>query len=453
MTNLSNFPILFVDDDEMWLENTLRGLKILGIKMADGCSNPLEVMNILKNKNYGLVVIDLWMPQKPGEVLLNEIKQHYPNLPVIIITADNQIDTAVKCMQNGALNYLTKPIEPNKVITYIKQIVSNQSSKDTTSTNTNTNSNLTSPINYYSTLSQSKSMQKNFDYVDTLNQSILPILITGEKGSGKEHFARSIHSAHERIGDFITIDINTINDQNHYFGPNTESPFYNLVESKIGITVYFKNSDSLTAESQEYLFNYLQNLQDKYHNSIVNIQNLPRFIFSSTLNIIQQKLFINDLSFILKIQHIFIPPLRDRVIDISLLSNHFINQYVATKHINTPYIPKELLPLLEQYYFPGNILELKNMFEYALQNCNRGKLSMESFKEHMDLHRNIDRFIDSDTLYSSCNILPTLKEAQYFLIIEALKRTSGNQAHAAHLLGITRQGLNRKIQSFNIKTE
>ena len=129
----------------------------------------------------------------------------------------------------------------------------------------------------------------------------------------------------------------------------------------------------------------------------------------------------------------------------------FINRYISNKNINMPHIPKELLPLLEQYHFPGNIQELEDMFEYALDNCNRGKLSMESFKEHMDLHRDINSFTKSDNIFSSCKVLPTLKESQFLLLLEALKRSNGNQAHAAHLLGITRQGLNKKIQSFNIK--
>ncbi len=450
-TNLSNFPILFVDDDELWLDNTIRGLKILGIKLAEGCSNPLLVLDLLKKKEYGLVVIDLWMPQKPGEILLNEIKEHYPNIPVIIITADNQIDTAVKCMQQGAINYLTKPIQPNQVITHIKQVLENLNKQSSASDNSEVNLNLHSPLNYHGTLSQTDSMRKIFEFIDSQAQSYLPYLIIGESGCGKTQLAKSIHKAYRRNGDFITFDLSVIENQFDFFNSHSIESFDTIINSKNGITILFKNSDLLTKDSQLVLFKYFQKIQELHHNSISAVSELPRLIFSTTINIITKNLLIPDLEYLLKIQSITIPPLRKRTIDISLLATYFINEYITLHNINMPHVPKELLPLLEQYHFPGNIKELRDMFEYALANCNRGKLSMESFKEHMDLHRNIDKIFNAKNIFSVCNVLPTLKEAQHLLILEALERTGGNQAHAAHLLGITRQGLNRKIQSFNIK--
>ncbi len=450
-TNLSNFPILFVDDDELWLDNTIRGLKILGIKLAEGCSNPLLVLDLLKKKEYGLVVIDLWMPQKPGEILLNEIKEHYPNIPVIIITADNQIDTAVKCMQQGAINYLTKPIQPNQVITHIKQVLENLNKQSSASDNSEVNLNLHSPLNYHGTLSQTDSMRKIFEFIDSQAQSYLPYLIIGESGCGKTQLAKSIHKAYRRNGDFITFDLSVIENQFNFFNSHSIESFDTIINSKNGITILFKNSDLLTKDSQLVLFKYFQKIQELHHNSISAVSELPRLIFSTTINIITKNILIPDLEYLLKIQSITIPPLRKRTIDISLLATYFINEYITLHNINMPHVPKELLPLLEQYHFPGNIKELRDMFEYALANCNRGKLSMESFKEHMDLHRNIDKIFNAKNIFSVCNVLPTLKEAQHLLILEALERTGGNQAHAAHLLGITRQGLNRKIQSFNIK--
>ncbi len=449
LKNLSNLPILFVDDDELWLENTLRGLKILGLKKVEGCSNPLEVLDRLQSTKYNLIVIDLWMPQKPGEILLNEIKQHYPDIPIIIITADNHVDTAVKCMQNGAANFLTKPIEPNQVITYIKQIIT-----DTTHTKINSSSTsdtLSSPIQYFSTLSQTVKMQNIFNFIDTNYLSILPILITGESGCGKSNLAFSIYKAYRRLGEFVTFDFADINNQNSFFDLSNPKSINQLISTNNEITIYFKNIDLLTINSQYCLLNLFQTIQNEHHNSLSNVLELPKFILSSTIDIIKEDTLISDLNFILKIQHIIIPPLRERIIDIPLLFMSFINRYIIKNNINMPHIPKELLPLLEQYYFPNNIQELEDMFKYALDNCNRGKLSMESFKEHMDLHRDIDSFTKCNNVFSSCKILPTLKESQHLLILEALKRSNGNQAHAAHLLGITRQGLNRKIQSFNIK--
>ena len=449
LNNLSNFPILFVDDDELWLENTIRGLKILGLKKVEGCSNPLQVLDRLKSIQYKLIVIDLWMPQKPGEILLSEIKQHYPDIPVIVITADNQVDTAVKCMQNGAANFLTKPIEPNKVITYIKQIIKNTT--HTTISSNSTSDNLNSPVQYYSTLTQTSIMQNIFNFIDTNHLSALPILITGEAGCGKSNMAYSIYKAYRRTGNFAVFDFANIDNQEYFFDLSNTESIHSLISANNNITIYFKNIDLLTTNSQYSLLNLFQNIQDEYHSSLSNVLELPKFILSSKINIINENTFIPDLNFILKIEHIIIPPLRERIIDIPLLFMSFINKYISNMNINMPHIPKELLPLLEQYHFPGNIQELEDMFKYALDNCNRGKLSMESFKEHMDLHRDINSFTKSDNIFSTCKVLPTLKESQLLLLLEALKRSNGNQAHAAHLLGITRQGLNKKIQSFNIK--
>ena len=455
LKNLSKEAILFVDDDKLWLENTIRGLKILGLKGVEGCSNPLDVLDLLKLKNYTLVAIDLWMPQKPGEVLLSEIKQHYPNLPVIVITADNQIDKAVNCMRNGATNYLNKPIEPNQVIAHIRQIIENRKLEEENiglSDQIN-QGNLESPINYYATLSQTVVMQKIFDHIDTFSQSILPILIIGEVGTGKQQLATSIHKAHKRSGKFIVIDISTLDDPATFFSSNSIDSFKYITHEQIGITVYIKNIDLLDFNSQESLLVLLQEIQDQYHNTVISINEFPRIIFSSTKNILDDIDLHPDLNFILKIQKIFLPPLRERKIDISLLATYFIDQFVNSHNINTPHVPKELLPLLEQYTFPENIKELKEMFDDALSKCNRGKLSLESFKDHMEKQRSSDIFSPSNSIFSNCEVLPTLKDSQYYLILEALKRTDGNQAHAAHLLGITRQGLNKKIQALNITPE
>ena len=200
--------------------------------------------------------------------------------------------------KNGAANFLTKPIEPNKVITYIKQIIKNN--PHTTKSSNPISDNLNSPIQYYSTLTQTSRMRNIFNFIDTNCLSILPILITGEIGCGKSNLAYSIYSAYGRTGGFTVFDFAHIVNQECFFDFSSTESIHSFISANNNITIYLKNVDLLTNNSQYSLLKLFQNIQDKYHNSLSNVLELPKFILSSNIDIITEKTFIPDLKLYFK---------------------------------------------------------------------------------------------------------------------------------------------------------
>lgn len=298
-----------------------------------------------------------------------------------------------------------------------------------------------------------------------------PVLITGETGVGKELFAKAVHRLSGLGGDFVPVNVAGLDDNvfsdtlfGHVKGAFTGADRLRrgMVDKALGGTLFLDEIGDLSPASQVKLLRLLQEREylplggDDYKKSqarIVTATNADLWAFQRTGQ------FRSDLNYRLRTHHVNIPPLRERLDDLPLLLDHFFELAARIFGKKRPTPPKELLPLLAGYSFPGNVRELQGMVFDAVSRHQDKILPLATFHEHVARYHE-NNFISKkgrsnidDLPIPFCNKFPTIKEATRLLVLEAMKQTDGNQGVAARLLGISRQALNKRLNRISEETE
>jgi DNA-binding NtrC family response regulator len=311
-----------------------------------------------------------------------------------------------------------------------------------------------------------KSMRAVFQYIEAIAKTILPVLITGETGVGKELIAKAVHGLSARQGEFVPVNVAGVDDPffsdtlfGHKKGAFTgaDRDRRGLIEQASGGTLFLDEIGDLHMESQVKLLRLLE--ERKYYPVGSDMPKLAdvRIVVATNRDIEslkKQDRFRRDLFYRLRTHHVHLPPLRERKGDIPLLAEHFLEKASKTlgKKKVTP--PRELFTLLSTYHFPGNIRELEGMIFDAVSQHKSGVLSLESFKEkiysvqkgeQVPVGREPECFPGAAEFIFP-EPLPTMKEIERKLIEETLKRAGGNQTIAAQMLGLSRRALNNRLR-------
>ncbi len=464
-TRYPEHPILLVDDEPMILLSFGTILRKSGINNFQTIEDSREVMQTLEDQSVSVVLLDLNMPHISGVELLEKINQSYPEILVIVVTATDDIETAVACMRSGAFDYLVKPVEMNRFTSSIRKaleissLMSEVSSlKQHLLTDSLEHETVFSPI-----VTENKKMRSLFHYAEAISASPQPVLITGETGTGKELFARAIHDASCRKGAFIALNISGLDDtmfsdtlfghkKGAYTGGDTSRE--GQIAQAAGGTLFLDEIGDLSETSQVKLLRLLQEKQYFPLGSDIPKQSDARVIVATNrdlLQLIATDSFRKDLYFRLRTHHIHIPPLRERLEDIPDLLDHFIEAAATSLIKNLPSYPRELVTLLSAYHFPGNVRELQSMVFDAVARHRTGKLSLDSFRETIqhdqELHPLVLPADDAAAILLTklFGRFPSLREAEDHLVAEAVRLSDNNQGIAASLLGISRQALNKRL--------
>jgi len=466
---LPSNPILLVDDEEHFLLSAELTLSSNGIKNIETCKDSSRVMDLLEKKEYSLVVLDINMPHLSGFDLLPAIVKDHPGIPVIVITAVNDVDSAVFCMREGAFDYVVKPVDDTRLVSAIKRglELTEIRSENEKLKQSLLRTNLENPEAFSEIVTHSNSIISIFRYIEAIAKTSLPVLITGETGAGKELFARAIHNSSGRRGELVSVNVAGVDDNffsdtlfGHKKGAFTgaESERRGLIEKAEGGTLFLDEIGDLSIESQVKLLRLLQD--GHYYPLGSDIAKLSdaRIIVATHRDMKAMQAnnkFRQDLYYRLKSHQISIPPLRERKKDLPHLIDHLITKASEQLGKKRPTVPKELYTLLSTYSFPGNIRELEGLIFDAISLHKSGILSLEVFRKKI-AESNHDRNYkteDEDGENSPVEELlvfpgrfPTLKETEDSVIDEALKRAKGNQTIAAELLGISRRALNNRLR-------
>lgn len=306
-------------------------------------------------------------------------------------------------------------------------------------------------------ITKSKKMRAIFHYIEAVARSRKPVLITGETGTGKELLARAVHAVSGLNGPHVAVNIAGLDDnmfsdtlfghkKGAYTGADKERS--GLVVKAEGGTLLLDEIGDLSESSQVKLLRLLEERiyyplgsdhPEKSNACIIACSN------HNIENLVSKGKFRKDLYFRLKIHHIHIPPLRERIADIPLLFEHFLQEASVSMGKKVPSVPDELITLLSTYHFPGNIRELQAMVYDAVAQNRTGRLSLDIFKDQMK-QQGSEQAMEAGSLADILGRFPTLKDAETLLVSEALKRSNGNQGIAASLLGISRQALNQRLK-------
>ncbi len=458
-------PILVVDDEPHFLKSVQFILKLEGINNAVFCGDSRQVMGLLKEQRFSLILLDLLMPHLTGFELLPEINAAYPDIPVVIITAENRIEKAVECIKKGASDFIVKPVNESRLLITVKNFIrlSEIQNENRSLKRHFTSAQLDNPEAFDEIVTRNPKMFSLFQYIEAIASTSLPILITGETGTGKELMARAVHLAAGRKGKFTALNIagedkSMVSDTlfGHSKGGFTGAitPRKGLIETATGGTMFLDEIGDLSAEIQTKLLRLLQ--EKKYYpiGSDIEKSTDARFVFATNrdmMEMMEAGTFRRDLYYRLQSHHIHIPALRERIDDIPLLLEHFLEKGAELMNKTVPTPPDELINLLRNYHFPGNIRELEGMVMDAVGRHTRGVLSSQSFRDKIEKSGggtpmpNDALEISPDKSVTFHGPMPTLKEMERFLVNKALETANNNQTIAARLLGISRKALNNRL--------
>lgn len=461
----SHLPVLIVDDEPSIIEACEFALHAMGVKNTIPCLDSREVMKLLGGQEFSVVLLDLTMPQISGQELLQKISKTCPDVFVIIITGLNDVAIAVDCMKAGAFDYLVKPVDTDRMgltigrAIELREIQSEYSSfKERVLADT-----LDHPEAFAEIVSQNSKMRSLFQYVETIAKTARPVLITGETGVGKELFAKALHALSGRSGKFVQVNLAGVDDlvladtlfghsKGAYTGADQARPGL-IMEAENG-TLFLDEIGDLPNTSQIKLLQLLQDGEYRPIGTDIARRSNARIVLATNVSMTELKKpgrFRPDLLYRLQSHQISIPPLRERIDDLPSLVSHFMEKTAGELGKKKPTPPRELIPLLTTYHFPGNVRELEALVFDAVSRHETKILSMTSFKNHIAANRSAGKASlapgkgGADSTFALFEELPTLKEAQRLLIKDAMRRAQGNQTLAAQLLGITQSGLNKAL--------
>jgi DNA-binding NtrC family response regulator len=442
-------PILLVDDEPSWLHSLAFTLEYTGnYQNLVICNDSRELIGMLRCRRVGLVLLDLVMPHIGGEDLLVQVVREFPDVPVIVLSGLNQLETAVRCMKLGAFDYYVKTTEPDRLLGGIQRALEIRAlQRENRELSTRLlRRELQHPEQFAAFTTRSPKLEAVFHYLEAIAGSTEPLLITGEPGSGKELAARALHALacpHGTWGRVAGSDLDERNFSPRLYG---EAQQPGLIDRTRGGILYIEGIDSLPPASQAKLMQLLQKGEYAPGGDTVSRRLETRLVCSTGRDLAEmvgECRFRNDLFYRLSMHHVRMPPLRERLEDLPLLLDRFVSEASAELKRRRPSMPRNLAPLLASYPFPGNVCELRDLIAAAVAESPVGRLSMEPFRRYITRPgaAPIDAAQEGTPLLIVPGRLPTLGEARDLVIQEALHRANGNQSIAARLLGISQPAL------------
>jgi DNA-binding NtrC family response regulator len=463
-----SLPVLMVDDEAQALDSFETVLLFASINNMIRCQDSRDVMPLLSRQEIEVMLLDLSMPHLSGEELLSLVTRDFPEVPVIIITGSNDVETAVACMKSGAFDYMVKPVEKSRLVSGVKRAIEiRELQRENRLLRSHVLSGqLEHPGAFAEIVTNSGSMRSIFQYIEAISNSPQPVLITGETGVGKELVAKAIHTLSNRKGNFVPVNVAGLDDNvfadtlfGHKKGAFTgaDQPRSGLIEQASGGTLFLDEIGDLSHSSQVKLLRLLQDGEFFPLGSDIVKHSDARIVVATNQNLqtLQESgKFRKDLYYRLCAHHTHIPPLRDRYEDLPILANHFLEKASKALGKEKPTPPEELFSLLATYPFPGNIRELESMIFDAVTSCKSEKLSLEPFRSYIRRSEPAakteatEQSIAATTLKEKVDTISQITEKQ--MIIDALNKTNQNRTKAAELLGISRRTLQNKIKEYSL---
>jgi DNA-binding NtrC family response regulator len=462
-----SLPVLMVDDEAQALDSFETVLLFTSINNIIRCEDSRDVMPLLSRQEIEVMLLDLSMPHISGEELLSLVTKDFPEVPVIIITGSNDVETAVACMKSGAFDYMVKPVEKSRLISGVKRAIEiRELQRENRLLKAHVLfDQLEHPEAFSEIITDSEAMRSIFQYIEAISNSPQPVLITGETGVGKELVARVIHTLSSRKGNFVPVNVAGLDDNvfadslfGHKKGAFTgaDQPRSGLIEQATGGTLFLDEIGDLSPSSQVKLLRLLQDGEFFPLGSDVAKHSDARIIVATNRNLQMledSEKFRKDLYYRLCTHHIHIPPLRERYEDLPILVDHFLEKASKALGKKKPTYPEELIALLAAYHFPGNVRELGSMIFDAVSTEKSGKLPLEGFKTYIRQTQSFEANGTAITPPAS-----SLKEkvetvshaAEKQMIIDALDKSNQNRTKAAQLLGISRRTLQNKIKEYGL---
>ncbi len=456
--NNSSKIILLADDDENLrrvLEFQLTEAGYLVSAAQDGAA----ALEIFSNNDFNCVVTDLRMPKLSGLELLEKIKIANAEIPVIVITAFGEVETAVTAMKAGAFDYINKPFNRDEILLTLERALS---FSETRNENRQLRELVDKEFRLDNIIGDSPAMRAVLNLVGRVSRSDATVLITGESGTGKELIAKGIHfSGKRKDKPFIPINCAAIPEslieaelfgfkRGSFTGANLDTK--GKFEDANGGTLFLDEISQMPLALQPKLLRVLQEQE------IVRIgESTPRkidvrIIAATNQNLekmVEQGTFREDLYFRLAVVPVNLPPLRTRREDIPLLINHFFRRAKKKHGFKNLKMTREVINVLSNYLFPGNVRELENLIERMVVLSDENALTLADAPDYiskpLQIFGNVKFELPAENI--------SLDEVEREIIRYALEMHNGNQSQTARYLSITRSALIYRMEKHNLDAD
>lgn len=470
--------VWIVDDDR-----SIRWVLEKALQKADiPCktfSEAESVLQAIKKEQPALILSDIHMPGKSGLEMLAEIKKSYPKLPIIIMTAYSDLDSAVASFQGGAFEYLPKPFDIDKAIELVRRATEESEEEEQTPAEETASE----------IIGKAPAMQEVFRAIGRLSQSKATVLLTGESGAGKEVVARALHKHSPRSNaPFVAINMAAIPKdlmETELFGhekgafTGASAIRHGRFEQAEGGTLFLDEIGDMPAELQTRL---LRVLSDGYYYRVGGHQSLKanvRIIAATHQNLeamVRENRFREDLYHRLNVIRLRLPPLRERPEDIPLLVNHFLQKSAENLGVEPKLMSEEAMEFLKRFPFPGNVRQLENLCNWLVVMAPSQHIRVTDLPEEVrngeaeKVHKNgevsgstpaggsWEELLKGEVKEMLNNQSPDLMKQladtfESIVIGTALEYTHGRRVDAATRLGIGRNTITRKIAELKLESE
>lgn len=464
-------PHIWIIDDDPSIRWVLEKALSKAEMTVETFDNGTDVLKHLQHSQPDAIISDIRMPGISGLELLNEITQLYPEIPVIIITAHSDLDSAVSSYQGGAFEYLPKPFDIEDAVSITKKACASRLKNATQPDNISTN--------HPGIIGEAPAMQEVFRAIGRLAQSNITVLINGESGTGKELVANALHQHSPRAAQpFIAINTAAIpkdlleselfgHEKGAFTGANAQRK--GRFEQADGGTLFLDEIGDMPADLQTRLLRVLADGQFYRVGGHTAVKSDVRIITATHQNLeelVKQGKFREDLFHRLNVIRIHIPSLRERREDIPTLLNHFLAKSAKEMNTDIKNIPQELKQYLSSLDWPGNVRQLENTCRWLNVMATGTDITMDDLPPELISHEDAAEPVSFHNNWESAlremagkqldagetHLLDTMTPQFERIMIEtALSKTNGKKLEAAKLLGWGRNTLTRKIKELNME--
>jgi len=451
-----DYQVLIVDDDvniRKMIEINLKKDRIYKIISAVNGESCLRIMH---ETIPDLVLLDIQMPGIDGIETLHRIKQENPKIPVVMMSAHGTIETAVKSMQLGAFDFITKPFSGDRLRLTVKNAIENSSLKAEVD---RLRQELQERYQFKNIIGESGPMQEVFKSIKKVTDSNVTVLLQGESGTGKELIARAIHfeSEKRRNKPFVAVNCSALPEsllESELFG-HEKGSFTGASGRRIGKfeqadggTIFLDEIGEMSPSTQVKILRVLQEREFERvgGNELIHVN--VRVISATNKNLeeaIKKGEFREDLYYRLSVFPIVIPPLRERKEDIPLLAQFFIDKYARREEKDVQELSSDALDLLTAYHWPGNVRELENAIERAVILASSDQILPK------DLPTNIRAIGEKKMAEPGTGPLNNwIEKLEEEALRKALLESEGNVSLTARKLGIGRATIYRKAKKYGL---
>src|SRR4051812_25737497 len=454
----SSIGTVLIIDDESAIRESLETLLETEGYAVQSASSAEEGLARLAEREYDLLLLDLALPDRNGLDLLRDLRIQNPQLSIIMITAYGTVENAVKAMQSGAVNFVQKPWDNEKLLADIRAAVARRRAEEE---NVQLKRALKQRYNFENIIGKSEPMLKIFVLVAQVAPSRSTVLLQGESGTGKEVIAKAIHlNSPRRDKAFVPVNTGSMPTdllESTLFG-HLKGAFTSAIASKKGLfevadkgTLFLDEIATMGLDTQAKILRVLQDRRFMHLGGIQEIQVDVRIIAATNIDLrqmVREGRFREDLFYRLNVISIDLPPLRNRREDIPLLVGHFLEKYAGENERSIAQISPEALRCLMDYSWPGNVRELENVMERAVVLSSGTTIGVDLLPDNI-----VGRTAGLQLLENrpDASLFELVEECERRLIVDMLEKCNWNQTEAAERFRIPLSTLNQKIKRLNIE--